>query len=129
MVPGRGGSGLNLPAGYSTISGEQALAFVRARETLGDGSDLSRIKRQQDFIGSMIRGMTDKGLLTNPPMIYRVLGAITSSIETNPEFANIEALQNFALSLGGLSPARIKFVTLPFELQDDGNVVLDSRDR
>ena len=122
VVPGRGGSGLNLPAGYSTISGEQALAFVRARESLGDGSDLSRIKRQQDFIGSMIRGMTDKGLLTNPPMIYRVLGAITSSIETNPEFANIEALQNFALSLGGLSPARIKFVTLPFELRGDGNV-------
>ena len=70
----------------------------------------------------MIRGMTDKGLLTNPPMIYRVLGAITSSIETNPEFAKIEALQNFALSLGGLSPAKVKFVTLPYELKDDGNV-------
>ncbi len=122
VVPGRGGSGLNLPAGYSTISGEQALAFVRARETLGDGSDLSRIERQQDFIASMIRGMTEKGLLTNPQMIYRVLGAITSSIQTNPEFANIEALQNFALSLGGLSPARIKFVTLPYELKGDGNV-------
>lgn len=122
VIKGRGGSGLNLPAGYSTISGEQALAFVRARETLGDGSDLSRIKRQQDFIGSMIRGMTEKGLLTNPQMIYRVLGAITSSIQTNPEFANVVALQNFALSLGGLSPAKIKFVTLPFELRGDGNV-------
>ena len=122
VVPGRGGSGLNLPAGYSTISGEQALAFVRARESLGDGSDLSRIKRQQDFIGSMIRGMTEKGLITNPQMIYRVLGAITSSIETNPEFANIQALQNFTLSLGGLSPSRIKFVTLPYELKGDGNV-------
>ena len=96
VVPGRGGSGLNLPAGYSTISGEQALAFVRARETLGDGSDLSRIERQQEFIGSMIRGMTEKGLLTNPQMIYRVLGAITSSIQTNPEFANIQAVQDFA---------------------------------
>ena len=122
VVPGRGGSGLNLPAGYSTISGEQALAFVRARESLGDGSDLSRIERQQEFIGSMIRGMTEKGLLTNPQMIYRVLGAITSSIETNPEFANIQALQDFALSLGGLSPSRISFVTLPYELRGDGNV-------
>lgn len=122
VVPGRGGSGLNLPAGYSTISGEQALAFVRARESLGDGSDLSRIERQQEFIGSMIRGMTEKGLLTNPQMIYRVLGAITSSIETNPEFANIQALQDFALSLGGLSPSRITFVTLPYELRGDGNV-------
>ena len=122
VVPGRGGSGLNLPAGYSTISGEQALAFVRARESLGDGSDLSRIQRQQDFIGSMIRGMTEKGLLKSPQMIYRVLAAITSSIETNPEFANIQALQEFTLSLGGLSPSRIKFVTLPYELKGDGNV-------
>jgi LCP family protein required for cell wall assembly len=122
VVPGRGGSGLNLPAGYSTISGEQALAFVRARESLGDGSDLSRIERQQDFIGSMIRGMTEKGLLKSPQMIYRVLAAITSSIEANPEFANIQALQEFTLSLGGLSPSRIKFVTLPYELKGDGNV-------
>ena len=126
VVPGRGGSGLNLPAGYSTISGEQALAFVRARETLGDGSDLSRIKRQQDFVASMIRGMANKGLLTNPQMIYRVLGAITSSIETNPEFASIKALQDFALSMGGLSPSRITFLTLPYELRGDGNVYWNS---
>ena len=122
VVPGRGGSGLNLPAGYSNISGEQALAFVRARESLGDGSDISRIERQQQFIGSMIRGMTEKGLLTNPQMIYRVLGAITSSIQTNPEFADVKTLQDFALSLGGLSPSRITFVTVPFEFRGTGNV-------
>jgi LCP family protein required for cell wall assembly len=117
-----GGSGLDLPAGYSNITGEQALAFVRARESLGDGSDIGRIERQQQFIASMVRGMTEKGLLTNPQMIYRVLGAITSSIQTNPEFANIKTLQDFALSMGGLSPSRITFVTLPFEFQGDGNV-------
>ena len=122
VIKGQGGSGLDLPAGYSTITGEQALAFVRARETLGDGSDLSRIKRQQDFIGSMVRGMTEKGLLTNPSMIYKVLGAITSSIQTNPELASIQALQDFALSLGNLSPERIKFVTTPYDLNGDGNV-------
>jgi LCP family protein required for cell wall assembly len=122
VVPGRGGSGLDLPAGYSNITGEQALAFVRARTSLGDGSDISRIERQQQFIGSMIRGMTEKGLLTNPQMIYRVLGAITSSIQTNPEFADIQTLQDFALSMGGLSPSRITFVTVPFEYQGTGNV-------
>jgi len=117
-----GGSGLDLPAGYSNITGEQALAFVRARESLGDGSDIGRIERQQQFIASMIRGMTEKGLLTNPQMIYRVLGAITASIKTNPEFADIQTLQNFALSMGGLSPSRITFVTLPFEYRGDGSV-------
>ena len=79
-VPGRGGSGLNLPAGYSTIKGKQALAFVRARESIGDGSDLGRIQRQQEFLSSMIRGIEEKGILTSPTTLYRILGAITSSI-------------------------------------------------
>lgn len=122
IVPGIGGSGLDLPAGYSNITGEQALAFVRARESLGDGSDLGRIERQQEFIASMIRGMTDKGLLTNPGMIYRVLNAVTSSITTNSEFASINALQEFALSLGSLKPSKINFVTTPYELVGKGNV-------
>ena len=122
IVPGRGGSGLDLPAGYSTISGEQALAFVRARGSLGDGSDLGRIERQQEFIASMIRGMTEKGLLTNPGMIYRVLSAVTSSITTNTEFASITALQDFALSLGSLKPSKINFVTTPYEMVGNGNV-------
>jgi LCP family protein required for cell wall assembly len=122
IISGVGGSGLDLPAGYSTISGEQALAFVRARESLGDGSDLSRIERQQEFIASMIRGMTEKGLLTNPGMIYRVLNAVTSSITTNSEFASITALQDFALSLGSLKPSKINFVTTPYELVGAGNV-------
>jgi LCP family protein required for cell wall assembly len=122
IVPGRGGSGLDLPAGYSNITGEQALAFVRARESLGDGSDLSRITRQQEFIASMIRGMTEKGLLTNPGMIYRVLNAVTTSITTNPEFAKISSLQEFALSLGNLKPGKINFVTTPYEMVGNGNV-------
>jgi phosphopantothenoylcysteine decarboxylase/phosphopantothenate--cysteine ligase len=42
----------------------------------------------------MVRGMTEKGLLTNPTMMYRVLGAITSSIEANPEFANVQVLRD-----------------------------------
>jgi LCP family protein required for cell wall assembly len=122
IVPGRGGSGLDLPAGYSNISGEQALAFVRARESLGDGSDLGRISRQQEFIASMIRGMMDKGLMTNPAMIYRVLNVVTSSIATNPEFASTTALQDFALSLGSLKPSKINFVTTPYEIIEKGNV-------
>ena len=122
IVPGQGGSGLDLPAGYSNITGEQALAFVRARESLGDGSDLGRISRQQEFIASMIRGMMDKGLLTNPAMIYRVLSVVTSSITTNSEFASIKALQDFTLSLGSLKPSKINFVTTPYEIVEKGNV-------
>ena len=49
---------LNLKAGNHTVKGEQALAFVRARKNIGDGSDISRIERQQEFLSSAIRKAT-----------------------------------------------------------------------
>ena len=121
-VPGRGGSGLNLPAGFSTITGKQALAYVRARETIGDGSDLGRIERQQAFLKSMARGMQSKGVLTNPKMVYRILDAVTASISTSTNLSTIQNLSDFALSMGDLHPSNIKFITLPYELNGDGNV-------
>ena len=118
----QGGSGLNLPAGWSTVTGDQALAFVRARETLGDGSDLSRIQRQQEFIGSMMRGVKERGLLKNPTLLLRILNQITSAISTSKDLASVEKLSEFALSLANLDPANINFVTTPYSLIGDGNV-------
>ena len=126
-VPGRGGSGLNLPAGYSNISGKQALAWVRARETLGDGSDLSRIQRQQEFLGSMVRGVKEKGILTSPSTIYKILSAVTSSLTTSSDLGTVQALEDFALSLVNLDPAQITFVTTPYFLKGDGNVHWNSK--
>lgn len=121
-VPGQGGSGLNLPAGYSTISGKQALAFVRARESIGDGSDLGRITRQQEFLSSMIRGMQEKHLLTNPTLMYRLLNVVTESLTTSQNLSSMRALEDFALSLANLKPSNITFVTTPYRLIGDGNV-------
>lgn len=126
-VPGRGGSGLNLPAGYSTISGKQALAYVRARETIGDGSDLGRIQRQQAFLMSMARGMQAKGVLTNPKLVYKILGAVTSSLSTSTNLSSIQNLSDFALSMGEMHPSNIKFITIPYSLIGDGNVHWNSK--
>src|ERR1700761_5870679 len=48
-------SGLKLSAGQHLLNPTQALAYVRARYTLGDGSDLERIMRQQAFMSSLIQ--------------------------------------------------------------------------
>lgn len=122
VVPGVGGSGLNLPAGYSTLDGKQALAFVRARESLGDGSDLGRITRQQEFISSMIRSVEQKGLISNPSLFYSTANQVTQALATSKEFANVRNLENFALSLTGLSSKRIQLVATPYKLIGDGNV-------
>lgn len=119
-------SDLILPAGTSTVDGEQALAFVRARKTLSDGSDLSRIKRQQAFLSSMIREATDAQILLNPVRLYSVLDAATSSLTTDPGLADRNVLQEVALSLRLVQPSNITFLTMPWVERGDGaNVVMD----
>ena len=77
-------SGLKLDAGKHVVEGEEALAFVRARKTLGDGSDTSRIRRQQAFISSLMRKVLSSGTLLNPASLLGVLDAATESLTADP---------------------------------------------
>ncbi len=119
-------SDLELPAGTSVVNGEQALSFVRARKTLSDGSDLSRIKRQQAFLSSMIREASSTGLLLNPVKLYSTLDAATSGLTTDPGLAEIDVLRDLALSVRGMAPGDIAFLTMPWIERGDGeNVLVD----
>lgn len=112
-------AGLSLPAGVSRVGGEQALAFVRARETLGDGSDLARIERQQAFLGSLVREATSKDLLTDPIRLVRSLDAATQSVTTDAGLAWLPRTVSIARSLAGIEPAQVSFTTLPYVYNDD----------
>lgn len=107
-------SGLDLPAGVQLVQGDQALAFVRARKNLGDGSDIDRISRQQQFIASAVRAATSADLLTNPVKLYRVLDAATQSLSVDESLNSLTEMARTAESLRDLSPADITFVTMPF---------------
>ncbi len=120
-------SDLDLPAGTSVVNGEQALSFVRARKTLSDGSDLSRIKRQQAFLSSMIREASSTGLLLNPVKLYSTLDAATRGLTTDPGLADIDVLRDLALSVKGMAPGDIAFLTMPWVERGDGeNVLVDA---
>jgi LCP family protein required for cell wall assembly len=116
-------SRLNLPAGKQTISGEDALAFVRARETLGDGSDIQRIQRQQDFISSMIRKVTSAGVLINPIKLFNLLDAGTKSLTTDQNLSDLKSMQTIAESMVDIRPSDITFVTVPFTYNADMSTV------
>jgi LCP family protein required for cell wall assembly len=116
-------SGLQLPAGTSVVKGDDALAFVRARYTLGDGSDLSRIQRQQAFLGSALRKATSTGVLTNPVTTYRVLDEATKSLTVDESISGLRDLADLALSMSDMNPADVTFVTLPTVYNDDGATV------
>ncbi|MEU3105144.1 LCP family protein [Streptomyces griseoflavus] len=106
---------LNLPAGRVTLDGEQALGYVRARKTLGDGSDTSRMERQQRFLGALVSKVRSNGVLLNPVKLYPVLDAATSSLTTDPELASLRGLYELVRGLREIPTEDVQFLTLPRE--------------
>lgn len=116
-------SGLNLSKGKHVVTGEEALAFVRARKTLGDGSDTSRIRRQQAFLSSMVRKVVSAGTLLNPAALVQVLDAATKSLTADPGLADGETIKQLALSMKDLRPGDVTFTTMPWRPSGDGATV------
>jgi LCP family protein required for cell wall assembly len=116
------GSGLDIPAGTSLLTGKQALAFVRARY-VDPTSDIGRMKRQQAFVAAIIRGMANKGLLQNPLLMINVMRTLAHSVTVDQSLEG-ENLERFALTLQGLSPSRVTFLTVPFTARGDGENLL-----
>jgi LCP family protein required for cell wall assembly len=104
-------SHLHLKPGYHMLTPTQALGYVRARYTLGDGSDLSRIGRQQAFMSSLISRV--KSQLLNPLAIYRFLDAATRSLTIDTQLGGITGLYDLGQSLRDLPSDKIAFFTLP----------------
>ncbi|MEV6053266.1 LCP family protein [Streptomyces sp. NPDC052107] len=106
---------LKLPAGKVTLSGEQALGFVRARKSLGDGSDTERMERQQRFLGALVNKVQSNDVLLNPVKLYPVLDAATSSLTTDPELASLRGLYQLVRGLRDIPTERVQFLTVPRE--------------
>jgi LCP family protein required for cell wall assembly len=115
-------SGIVLSAGYHMLTPQQALAYVRARYGLGDGSDLERITRQQAFVSSLISRARSE--LLDPLAIYRFLDAATSSLTVDSQFGGIAGIYDLEQSLHGIPASKIAFFTVPNHPRGDGANVL-----
>ncbi|MET7701391.1 LCP family protein [Streptomyces sp. NPDC005485] len=104
---------LRLPAGKVTLDGEQALGYVRARKSLGDGSDTDRMERQQRFLGALVNKVQSNDVLLNPVKLYPVLDAATSSLTTDPELASLRGLYQLVRGLRHIPTERVQFLTVP----------------
>ncbi|MGY1708220.1 LCP family protein [Geodermatophilus sp. SYSU D00758] len=102
-------SGVDLPAGKSTISGEQALAFVRQRHGLPRG-DFDRIIRQQTFIAGMIRKMLSDNVLLDLGKQRELVQAAAESLTVD------QSLDLFALAgqMQSVTAGSIEFQTIPY---------------
>ena len=104
-------SRIDLKAGRQTIRGEQAIAFVRQRNGLPNG-DIDRIKRQQAFIGGIVRKVLSTGTLLNPLKLNGVITDVTRSLQVD-EGLDIATLQDLALRLRGFDAGGVAFTTVP----------------
>ncbi|MEU7698512.1 LCP family protein [Streptomyces sp. NPDC039028] len=104
---------LKLPAGRQTLHGEQALGFVRARKSLGNGSDTERMDRQQQFLGALVSKVQSDGVLLNPTRLYPVLDAATKAITTDQGLDSLRDLYDLARSMRAIPTDRVQFLTVP----------------
>lgn len=102
---------LDLEAGCQTVKGEKALGYVRTRYSVGDGSDIGRIGRQQEFMDALAKKAKSK--LTSPDAMYGFLQSVTKSLTTDPDMAGIKPLYGLADELKGIPSDRLSFLTVP----------------
>jgi LCP family protein required for cell wall assembly len=95
-----------------TITGDQALSFVRARSVYGDKTaDYGRIKRQQRFLSSLLRKAMSSEVLLDPGKLTNFVEAFSKS--TYGDNIGVDQLMLLGQSMQGLSAGRVTFVTVP----------------
>lgn len=101
-------SGADFAAGRQTISGADALSFVRQRHGLPRG-DLDRIVRQQVFMAALANKVLSTGTLTDPARINELTSATRRAVELDEDW---DAL-GFVQQMQQVATGSVNFVTLP----------------
>jgi LCP family protein required for cell wall assembly len=116
-------SGAKFPKGQQTVSGAQALAFVRQRHGL-PGGDLDRARRQQVFLSSMAHTVLSSDTLTDSTKRDALVAAVDKALTVD---RSLDIL-SLASQLQGVSSGSIGFHTIPivdasYDTGDDGEAV------
>jgi LCP family protein required for cell wall assembly len=106
-------SGLTLKKGITVVKGRMALAYLRSRHGVGDGSDLSRIASQQAYMSSLMRKMTSTGTLADPAKLYGLASAAADSITLSESLANPDTMVQMALAVKSVGLGHMVFVQYP----------------
>lgn len=120
-------SGLTLDAGCRLLNGEQALGLARVRK-IGDGSDISRIGRQQEIVMAIIQEALRSRLLSDPIKLYGVLDVSLQTLTTGTYVGSLPNMLGLASSLASISSDQITLITMPFGAAADGNRVVPANE-
>jgi anionic cell wall polymer biosynthesis LytR-Cps2A-Psr (LCP) family protein len=96
-----------------TLSGYEALQFLRTRHGVGDGSDLGRISNQQVFLSSLMRTVKSADTLANPIKLYALAKAAVSNMVLSESLNNVNTMVQIALALKDISLNKVVFIQYP----------------
>jgi len=127
MIDALGGIWFNIPeriedesaslfidAGCWKLDGTQSLAYMRSRKGQGDGSDISRIGRQQQLISAMLREIQSKDYVTDSGALLTFLQAAIASVNVSSNLGDARADLTLLLNvLSKTERANIQFGPRP----------------
>ena len=102
-----------IEAGTHTLKGTQALAFLRTRYGIGDGSDLARISNQQKFLMALFEKVKQDGTLNNPIQLYSLASAAARNMKLSESITDVGTMVTLAGALKEVDTSRMLFVQLP----------------
>ncbi|WAL73195.1 LCP family protein [Kitasatospora sp. YST-16] len=102
-------SGARLPAGRQELGPAQALAFVRQRHGVGDGSDLGRTRRAQAFLAGVVEKLRGGGVLADPGKLGALYRAMADELVVDQDWSPVD----FVRQVPALAAGRGTLTTLP----------------
>ncbi|NYD67468.1 LCP family protein [Agromyces atrinae] len=115
-----------LDPGTHSLTGLQALQFLRTRHGVGDGSDLGRISNQQVYMSSLARTLQSDGTLTDPVKLFGIAKVALANMTFSDSLGSVVNLVSIAKALKDTDLSQIAFVQYPTAYSGDGVVPVES---
>ncbi len=104
---------LNMAAGTHTVSGLQALQFLRTRYGVGDGSDLGRISNQQQYMSNLAKKVTSEDVLSDAPTLLGLARTVLNNVTPSQSLTNPVLLGQIAMVMKNVKLEDIVFLQYP----------------
>ncbi|NHB85241.1 hypothetical protein G7085_13050 [Tessaracoccus sp. HDW20] len=118
-------NGFTFPKGEITLTGAEALVFVRERKNLSDG-DFGRAARQRDVIQAVITELVSAGTVSDPIKFRNSVTKLGSNFTVDAGLTN-DVIVDLGWQLRNFSPSEMHSFKLPtagFATSSDGQSIV-----
>lgn len=120
---------LDWEPGPRTVSGYDALQFIRTRYGVGDGSDMARVSNQQQYMSRLVKKIMSDEVLSDPGKVLGLANTVVDNIDPSTELGNPVRIAQLALSIKDVPFEDFVFVQYPvFADPDDSDRVIPNYD-